>query len=289
MIDVKIKATSKEIIGSKKKVYDRSLPENWDEIDSAKSIELYSFLLIKHPIISKLHILKFLLNLPDQIFYNLPPLVILELCDLIDWMDKDKSSAQIESFTHNGTKFFFPKPKFQNGVAKEWPMADTVYQKAIDQNDDKHLIRLLAIICREEEPDLHAQRIRGDRRVKLEYVDHRAELLKDVAPEIRLAALMYWSKTKASVHKMYGDWIFEIPEEDEDDIDEELDEVPGQNGPMFGWWSTYFLLAREGTFGTYDQVCNTNFHTICMYLVDKKKEQQDQERRDALNNLRNQD
>jgi len=78
---------------------------------------------------------------------------------------------------------------------------------------------------------------------------------------------------KMLIHKMYGAWIFDNDEE-EDEQDEtayaKASAGKAGKGPNFGWWGIYLDVAESGVFGALEKVYQTSIHDICIFLVKKR-------------------
>ncbi|MEO7174984.1 MAG: hypothetical protein ABI002_04295, partial [Saprospiraceae bacterium] len=99
----------------------------------------------------------------------------------------------------------------------------------------------------------------------------------------------YFSGVKAYVYNLYKKWLFEAPEEEEeqdpDEAPEEKLPVRKSDGPDFGWWGSFLDVAASGVFGDYEKVLHTRFHTICTWLIKKRIEADEMEERYAASRL----
>ena len=82
-----------------------------------------------------------------------------------------------------------------------------------------------------------------------------------------MSVLLYFVGIKEYIAKNYGQFLFD--EDDEDDVNIQSATA---HFPNFGWWSAYLQIAESGVFGNYEQVLQTNFHRVIMFLIEKRKE-----------------
>lgn len=190
---------------------------------------------------------------------------------LFDWMqaEADCSDVPVPDFIHRGVTYHMPAVKGENMSCMEFGLACDYYDQ-FTRGDSGALLKLVACLWREADPDAAAGRKREDVRVPLfskAEVTHRAQLLRDAPHELLLQALLYFSGLKAFMHKIYGTWLFEPPDEEDDE--------PGSrdtSGPNFGWWGTFQQVAESGVFGDINQVHQAHIHDVCVFLVRKQVE-----------------
>lgn len=184
------------------------------------------------------------------------------------WMEPRSGCevVPVPSFRWNGVEYVAPEPQGTNMSIAEFVVADEQYKQAA-QGDPVALQTLAAILYRPalKDPALAAKR--GDRRVPFFHVAE-AEARPPLPDDIHAAALFFFSGVKEWVHNVYGPYIFEEPDTDEDGNPI----VTQSDTPQFGWWGTLQTVAESGTFGTLEQVYQSNLHDICIYLVRKKSE-----------------
>lgn len=196
----------------------------------------------------------------------IPALEMGKLTETLNWVNLAPSPEPIiPSFDHRGITFHFPKEKFENGRAIEYPIADDFYSDYCESNEKKHLVRLAATICRPESNDFKSIITRGDKRIPLlsrEEAIHRAEILKDLPDEILLTVKLFFEGIKQYVHDTYGHWLFPQTNPEEEN---------GSGGLNFGWWGMYQDVAENGLFGNLQQVYQSLFHDVAIYLIRKKE------------------
>jgi hypothetical protein len=126
---------------------------------------------------------------------------------------------------------------------------------------------LAAVLYRPQEAAAAAAK-RGDERVPF-YHQSEAEARGEYPDAVVAAAMYYFSGLKAWVSNVYGPYIFDQP-----DLDENGEPLADENasGPDFGWWGVLQGVAEAGVFGTLEQVYQTSIHAVCIFLVRKKEE-----------------
>lgn len=185
----------------------------------------------------------------------------------------DCTQVALPWIRHKGVLFFLPEENGRNMACAEFAVADNYYEKML-KGDVEALHLMTYTLYRMKEKDEAAALRRGDVRVPFHSYTESAAMLNAYGPppmEMQVQATMYMSGLKAWIHRVYGSWIFEQPDEDE-----ESDESPGAastpNGPDFGWWGILQAVAEGGVFGPLEQVYQSNLHEVCVYLVRKRQE-----------------
>lgn len=203
----------------------------------------------------------------------LTPMDFAALAAQLDWTHAEAQCEQvaIPHYTHRGQVYVFPKPKGPNVSGVEFALCDDLYKQFSDGDTDA-LLTLSAAIWRERDTDAAAALRRGDERVPLvskEEAEARAVRMAKAPAEMHLQALLWFAGLKLYVHRVYGKWLFE--EEEEDDESLTPDPSPQERGtPNFGWWGIFLDVAEAGVFGVEDEVRQKSIHEICIYLVKKR-------------------
>ena len=119
---------------------------------------------------------------------------------------------------------------------------------------------------------------RGDDRVLIHSqaeVEARVIRMTGAPQEVHIQALMWWIGMKMLVNRMYGKWLFE-GDEDEDEEEDTPDYAKATSGeakgPNFGWWGIFLDVAESGVFGPLEKVYQASIHDICIFLVKKRAE-----------------
>ena len=246
------------------------IPTSWEE---AGSSSLYLLrLLLKYPLQeARLRAVKHFLRLRTYQLLGVRNEDLTTLVRFLNWMDISPVDFPVTgSFDYQGTEYHLPAKHFRNGTAIEYPMADDYYSEWVETSKVEKLRLLVGTLARP---------MKGDEREPItsrSEVEKRAEHFAGLELHVMVAVLMYWTGVKLYIHKTYAGWLF--PQQEEEDEDGEEDQTPpAKKGAMFGWYGVFMDVAEAGLFGDLKAVHQTNFHTICMYLVKKKKEHQDME------------
>ena len=253
----------------KSREFTRQLPAGWSDVPlKLRQPVLKALLLPGHR--GKVEALFLLLKIPKWVFFSLPPVVVADLLKYLKWLNKlTVTEPLLPSFQHRRRTYFMPKAKLENGKAIEYPMADDFYNEYLESGDREKLVMLLATLAREK----GVGSTLSDPRCKLtsrEEVVARANRLDDIPDEILQACLMYFAGVKEYIHQIYGAYLFERPVDPDEDEEDEFFKSIEESQPSFGWWGRFLDIAEAGVFGDYPAVLQTNFHTICIYLVQQK-------------------
>jgi len=250
------------------------IPTSWEEAEGSSLFLLR--LLLRYPLQeARLRALRHFLKLKRYHFLAMRNADLTTLVRFLNWMDIGPVDFPVTGkFEQNGITYHLPAKQFRDGTALEYPMADDYYRAWVTTGKLENLRLLTATLARpkvgEEREPINAR----------SQVEARAEAFSDLELNVMVAVLMYWTGVKQYIHQTYAGWLFPSHQEDEtDEEDESL--APKDQGAMFGWYGVFMDVAEAGLFGDLKAVHQTNFHTICMYLVKKKKEQMDMEDRMA--------
>jgi hypothetical protein len=261
----------------------RNIPECWTDLTAADRLRYLRFLITLPRPQALMEITKAILALPRRRFRQLPPEVFVQVTDRIAWMNADATSEPLfTSFEYQGVRYHLPAAKFKNGTCLEYPIADDYYNSFVNGDNDA-LLLLTATLCRKAKDKVNDIARSGDIRIEMlsrSEAEANAVRLAGLPIEIQVGVMLYFAGVKQYIFDTYAGWIFKKPDPDE----EESETTEQGDGVMFGWWGVYFDIAESGVFGNLQQVYQSNFHTICMYMTKKKKEADDAERRQALAN-----
>lgn len=213
---------------------------------------------------AKLQLLHLWTNLKTNTIAQIPSEQLTQLTNLLDWFQLSPNDVPfIDFFDWKGVRYYLPTAHFENGKAIEYPIADDFYNNFVETEEKKHLICLVATICRPINHDPQEIITNGDRRINLNSRDealHRAEALEGLPDEILMAVKLYFEGVKLYVSETYGHWLFPKTEQTDEDT----------GGLNFGWWGAYQNAAEANVFGNLEQVYQTRFHTVCVWMIRKK-------------------
>lgn len=261
--------------------YRRSLPASIEEVPEKRRLRLWRALLSAPGEAGRIRALRLLLDLPNRIFRQLDADNIAAMLAALQWLQADPNPVPaLTRFRYRGRHYFFPDAHGMNLMAIEYPIADEAFMDYLRTGNPDALRLLCGALLREQEPDEQAAIRRGDRRVPLltrAQAQHRAEGFKRLPDHIQSACLLYFAGVKEFVHTSYGKVLFE-----DTDTDEQGNPIVKSTSPSLGWWSVYFNVAQDGPFGKIEEVYQTSFHDVCLYLVERIRAQKEMEMKSKL-------
>lgn len=259
--------------------YRRILPASFEEVDEARRLPLWKALCSKPGEAGQLAAIRYLLDLPKPVFNRLSDDQAYELLLAMPWLEAlPNPTPRFSSFRYKGQTYHLPKTHGLNMVALEYPIADEAFMRWAETGNQASVLLLCGALCREQEENESEVITRGDKRVPLltqHEAQARAEHFRDLPEEIRTAVIMQFAGIKEFVANSYGKVLFEQPEEGE--------KLEQSTTPSLGWWSIYFSLAIDGPFGRdVKLVEQAPFHKVCLYLVDRVRQQKEEAMRQKL-------
>lgn len=277
-LNIELQAPSRRFF---RKTYRRSLPTSFQEVPEERRLRLWRALLAAPGEAGRVRALRVLLDVPDAMFRRLTGDQVAALLEALPWLAaKPDPAPAITSFRYLGRTYFFPTAHGMNLSAIEYPIADEAFLDYAKSGKPEALLLLCGTLLREQEPDEATAILRGDRRVQLlsrAQAAHRAGLFDRLPTDVKQAALLYFAGVKEFVHRAYGPVLFEEPEKDEHG-----NLLQSNTRPSLGWWSLYHSVATDGPFGNLQAVYQTGFHDVCLYLVERVRQQKDAEMRSKM-------
>lgn len=257
----------------------RMIPEAWADLTATDRLRYLRYLITLDRPEALTKIAQEILSLSARRFRQLPPELFVQVVDKIAWMTAEPTPEPLfSSFEYKGCRYHLPKAKFKNGTCLEYPIADDYYN-AFVAGDNEALLLLTATLCRKAKDKVNDVERTGDIRIEMlsrSEAEANAIRMTGLPMEVQIGVMLYFGGVKQYIHDTYAGWIFQKPDPDNADAESEGD------GVMFGWWGVYMDIAESAVFGNLQQVYQSNFHTLCMYLTKKKKEADDAERRNRL-------
>lgn len=210
---------------------------------------------------------------PKVMLRALPPDQLAPLHQAIKWAAAEPQCATVplHEVRHGGASLLMPRPNGENMTCFEFAISDHLYEQYLLKQDDKDLHTLTYCLFRERDSDSAAADARSDDRLPLRSEREAARRIERLGPpslEMQVQALLYFGGLKNYIRATYGSWIFEEPDDDEDDTKEK----PESQEPNFGWWGIFQSVAEGGAFGDLERVYQTGLHDVCVYLVRKRVE-----------------
>lgn len=276
-----------------------SLPESWDDLAQPRRRALWWRWALTLPPAgaARAMVRDCLRRLPRRIRKRLTLLDMAGFSSALAWVkaEPDCLAVPVASWTVGGTAYHLPKAQGFNVTCLEFALADDFYQRFLDDKSEATLRSLVATLLREGDADPESVLRRGDVRAPLYSLDEvaaRAERLKKLPAEAHLATLLYFAGLKAYVHRLYGTWLFDADDDEEEDpTHDPSPEGEGGDGlPNFGWWDVFQATAEIGLFGPVEDfyprpsVYQTPIHTLCQHLVRKRVEAERQKKAAAAHN-----
>ena len=74
-----------------------------------------------------------------------------------------------------------------------------------------------------------------------------------------MAVKLYFEGVKLYVYNTYGEWLFPKTEGEQT-----------SGGLNFGWWGAFQNVAEANVFGNLEQVYQTRFHTVAVWMIRKQ-------------------
>lgn len=262
--------------------YRRDLPASFREVEEGRRLPLWRALLSAAGEAGRIAALRVLLGLPAGVFRKLTGDHLAALLDALPWLvAKPDPVPALTTFRYQDADYFFPSAHGMNLVAIEYPLADKAFMDYVTAGKPEALRMLCGVLLRERDTDEQAIIRRNDPRVPLlsrGQAQHRSEQFGTLPEEIQQAALLFFAGLKEFVSNSYGKVLFEEPE-----TDEQGNPIQTSTTPSMGWWSVYWSVAESGPFGNdVKQVYQTGFHDVCLYLVDRIRQQKEAEMKAKL-------
>lgn len=243
------------------------MPESWGEVRPMSRRRRWMRWLMTLPIEAARRAMVRDLT-PRWVRSSLSELDMAGLTLLLSWIhDKPQcESVPVPEFTHRGRTYYFPRNKGENIRGIDYAIASDYYDEFLAGNP-KGLLNLTACLWRETDPNPQRAVERDDIRIPLHNrteVESRAELIKKAPAWVMLQALLYFGGLKEYIHRIYGTWLFEEPDEEEEDA------PPTPSGPNFGWWGIFQDIAITGAYGKVPEVEQCLLHELCVFLVKRQ-------------------
>lgn len=216
-------------------------------------------------------------------------LQLAAVAKMVSWMWEEKITSPIIPWfkVRDGlrwTTYLLPSAKLENATCREWLLADEYFLAFSKSGALPDLDLLIATLCRQRNKNKEEALRSDDRRVKLlsrSEVEKRALKMKILDQRVKLFVLLFFSGCKEWVYKTYKPWLFEP----EPEADEPL--RPKTILDKLGWYGMFQRVAEAGIFGTMEDVLNTKFKDVCLFLVTKKAEYDEVKRMEREHSSRN--
>lgn len=250
------------------------LPTSWDELQERQVLALAPYLVgMPTAAAEQLEVLRILCPaLKAKVLRKMAPEDVLTLLELTHWLwSAPMGKCPLSSFTLRGVEYLLWEPAFDNCVAIEYLMAEHYFRQfARKQPVAGALEQLVATLCRPRKQGLNERDPLwdGDRRERYnsKIAEARSRELKGLPVAIQIVVLQYYVASARAFHERYRE-IYRKPE-------------PGQRQSSGGFGLLGILddVAGEGLYGTFEQTCYTNVHTIFFHLLKAHRDAKAQRR-----------
>lgn len=230
----------------------RYLPSGWHEMPPGGSLYYTVETLITEPDLTKarLKILKKLLKIPNSAFLNLDACCVVEMTELLKWMDiRSNTKIIFREFNTEGKTYYLPADDFEQGTAFQYALACDYYKKYVEKHDAKDLHYLCSTLLSENAPLCDKEKI-----------EQRADTFSHLRDVEKMTILAYFGAIQEMIADKFGHWLFRSEEGD------------APTGISFGWWGVYMDVAESGVFGDIKGVYQTRFYDIVVFLIQKKEQ-----------------
>lgn len=288
MTSITINATRRRWYGLQKKEWRCPLPSSWSDVPELRRHSYYMSLLeipADNP-----EFLASVLNIPMWAANAIPIENREYIAGCLEWMRPEPQCLDLfcPIFEHEGVTYAAPGSNGSNVDALEYAIATEYFRQWMETKDESAARLVAATIYREIEPDKAVQLRESDSRQPLysrAEVNARALRFEYLPVGHIIQACMWVAGLEKKIRDIYGAWIFDIPD---DDDEEDTQTESTSSHPNFGWWGVYQEAAEAGLFGTLEKVYQTGIHDICIWLVRQKvkseimKEQQKNYKNDTF-------
>lgn len=253
------------------------LPTTWAELSPRQVVALAPYLIVGQDpsAAQRLDVLSILCPaLSRKVMRRLSDDDRLELVCLCDWIwSAPMATCPLPGFELQGEEYLLWEPAFENCVAIEYLMAETQFKLfARPKPAPGALELLLATLCRPRKAGLNERDPHwdGDRRERYnsKVAELRAKDFERVPVATKIVVLQYYIASTRAFHERYRE-LYDRPQ-------------PGQARPQgsggFGLLGILDDVATEGVFGTFEQTCYSNVHTLFFHLLKGHREAKEQRR-----------
>lgn len=195
------------------------------------------------------------------------------------WIFERPTTRPFASFFWANTEYLVFKPDFADSSAIDVAWANLKFAEFAHPDEPKPaaLDELVATLCRPRRADLDEFRAsrdwNGDEREPFneQRVGEYAAAIGDLPLSVKVAVLVFFQSTMMAFLETYGE-LFGGEKKAE----------PRYAGGV-GWVMMLKNVAKEGHFGTFDQVCHQPAHLVWAAALDDVLDQKDQQEANRLN------
>lgn len=252
-----------------------SVPEAWSELPHKRRVQWWTWANTLTPEVARGKMA--LSCAPWYLRFLLPEDEVAQIATALWWAvpDIEEMPVVFPDVRHKFRRFRCATEKGENMSCLEFAVCDDLYATYIETLDPDKAYLLAHILYRTIDRNKAAALARGDARILFRGLDEAKDRLEKFGPlpdYIVSHALIYFASVKKFVHKTYGSWIFQ-PEGQET-----------ESGPNYGWWGIFQAVAESSAFGDIEKVHQASIHEVCVFLVRKRHEAQQLEKRTPKTN-----
>jgi len=252
-----------------------SLPLHLGEVTPDQAKRLGGLLLAKEEEVLPFILHRLVSTKTQNLLRGIDPAQLLKISQLLLWMLEDRKVNGVEevnplttSFRIGLTHYYLPQPSLNDVTVNEWMWVEATMQQLVDnEKDEDAMARIIAVICRQLRPrnERFSEDFDGYPRVHFnpERIPAATETMKKAPGWVSAIVLDYLMRCKSMLSTRYAT-IFS-------------GEKTG--GVNWGWKGSVMAVAETGIFGRETDVLKENIHNLCIFLVKKRSDQKEDERK----------
>jgi hypothetical protein len=234
-------------------------PTGWHEVSAQKAMALSPMLIVRpeDKFYLRLAALQVLSGIPFMYFRLMSAEALRDLCDLISWIDQPLLKPIRTKIRIGFTNYYSPAENMTNMSAVEYQFCDFKLTKLGQAKNPEQIIDLIiSALYRPHGSGFTSTDYREA--FDMERVKANARHISKMKPEDKVIILTWFICCHQAMYKRYK-VIF-------DKTGSETESSKESNSGLMG---LFFTIAETGIFGTFEQVLNTNIHTLFTYWAKK--------------------
>lgn len=251
------------------------LPLHLGEVTPDQAKRLGGLLLAKEEEVLPFMLQRLVSPITQKKLRGIDPAQLLKISQLLRWMLEDRKVNGVEevnplatSFRIGLTHYHLPQPSLNDVTVNEWMWVEATMQQLVDnEKDEDAMARIIAVICRplRSRDERFSEDFDGYPRVHFnpERIPAATETMKKAPGWVSAIVLDYLMRCKSMLSTRYAT-IFS-------------GEKTG--GVNWGWKGSVMAVAETGIFGRETDVLKENIHNLCIFLVKKRSDQKEDERK----------
>lgn len=245
------------------------LPTGWAELDAAQVLgaAVPARLAGRTPA-ARLALLAALVKpgIPEKIRRRLTGEQLYELTEALAWVwDAPFAEHVVEYFEYSGRTYRLPRPRLLDAVAIEYGVASIHFAAYLTHGRAESLDQLVATLCRPPRAGYDPTDPAADGQARERYnatlAEARALVFADLPLAVKFVVLERFVAAEQFIHATYHQ-VFTAPEARAPTGSR----PPGPPSDGGRFLELVYELAQQGTYGTYEEVAQTDVHTILYNL-----------------------